>query len=144
MPCLRKSLANKSSVSRFRFPRIRDITAERFSLVKTSGIGLSGNCSGVELVLFAVEKAGVGEQSHDFAEPWIGAVHKIAELPGVGQARFGDDAAFNVLHGFWIPEEAENRFTFLLIGDNNYHALRWKYMCGALFSIMFPNSRVSR
>jgi len=34
------------------------MTCERFSLVKTSGIGLSGNFPGVGLVLFAVENAG--------------------------------------------------------------------------------------
>src|SRR3954471_19985205 len=99
MPCLRKRLANKSSVSRFRFPRIRDITSDRFSLVKTSGIRSSSKCSGVELVDFAVEEAGIGEETYDLAEPWIRAVHEIAKMPAVGQVRFGDDATFDVLHG---------------------------------------------
>ncbi len=38
MPCSRSNFTNASSVSLFPRPRIRDITSERFALVKTSGI----------------------------------------------------------------------------------------------------------
>lgn len=38
MPCRRNNLASASSVSLFPRPRIRDITSDRFALVKTSGI----------------------------------------------------------------------------------------------------------
>jgi hypothetical protein len=38
MPYSRKSVIIRNSVSRFPLPRIRDITAERLVLVKTSGI----------------------------------------------------------------------------------------------------------
>lgn len=60
---------------------MRDITAERFSLVKTSGIArwLYGSCA--KLIFLAFEETCFGEQMDDFAEPRVRTIHKLTEMP---------------------------------------------------------------
>src|SRR4051812_13064005 len=120
IPAARNSFASASSVSLLPRPRMRDITCERFSLVKTSAMSARHGLS--EFVLLAGEKSFLCKQPNDGAEARVRAVNELTEVPATGEPGLADDTTVAILDGVRILEETEDGFAGCFVRDDEEHA----------------------
>ena len=96
MRCARNSFASAISVSLLPRPRMRDITSERFVLVKTSVIAPLHFLQRI-LALLTLNKTRLTEQVDNLSEPRVGTEHNLAQMPAASQSGLCQGAPVNIL-----------------------------------------------
>ena len=139
----RKMAMSRSSVALFPRPRMLGMTSERFAFVKTLGI-IRSDCSRVKFIFLALEETRFVEHADNLAEPMVGAVDELTEMPAAGQSGFRQRTPVNVLRAFLELEEPDDCFAALCVHYHQHHALARKQMAASVVWVVFPHRPIRR